>query len=123
MLDSSDLVAFVPTTDAGRARSFYERTLGLPLESESPTACVFQAHNAVLRVTVVEEVAKAPYTVLGWSVSNIAAIIRDLGERGVEFVRYEGMDQDDLGVWQAPGGARIAWFKDPDGNTLSITQY
>lgn len=123
MLRSCDLVAFVPTTDLARARGFYEQMLGLPLESQSPEACVFRANGTMLRVTAVEHVAPASYTVLGWAVPDIAAAIRELGERGVAMLRYEGIDQDALGVWLTPSGARVAWFQDPDGNTLSLTQF
>lgn len=123
MLESCDLIAFVSTTDAVRARRFYEDLLGLPLVDSTPFACVFQAHGTMLRITVVERTVPAPYTVLGWSVSDIAAAIHDLGARGVAFIRYDGMDQDALGVWRAPSGAKIAWFKDPDANVLSLTQF
>jgi catechol 2,3-dioxygenase-like lactoylglutathione lyase family enzyme len=122
VLQSSELVAFVATTDVGRARGFYGGILGLPLVSQSPIACVFQAHQGVIRVTVVERVVQAPYTVLGWVVSDLVSTIGELAQRGVEFLRYEGIDQDQRGVWSTPGGAQVAWFKDPDGNTLSLTQ-
>jgi catechol 2,3-dioxygenase-like lactoylglutathione lyase family enzyme len=122
MLGSSDLVAFVATTDLLRARAFYGGTLGLPLEEESPFACVFDAHGTSLRVTPVDEVRAAPYTVLGWAVDDMAATVRALGAAGVTFERFAGMDQDDGGVWTAPSGALVAWFTDPDGNVLSVTQ-
>jgi len=118
-----DLVAFVPTTDAARAKEFYAGTLGLALESENPFALVFRINGTMLRVTVVQEFAPQPFTVLGWDVPDIAAAMRDLGERGVAFERFEGVDQDAEGVWRAPGGAYVAWFKDPDGNTLSLAQF
>jgi predicted enzyme related to lactoylglutathione lyase len=117
-----ELVAFVPTTDAARARSFYGETLGLEFEGDSPFACVFRVNRTMLRVTLVERLAPQPFTVLGWDVPDIAAAIRTLSERGVVFKRFDGMEQDALGVWRAPGGARVAWFQDPDGNTLSLTQ-
>ena len=122
MLGSCDLVAFVGTTDPARARSFYRDTLGLALVDSSQIADTFGAPGATLRVTVVERVHPAPYTVLGWRVPDIAAAIGELSGRGVLFARYPGMDQDDLGVWRSPGGARVAWFRDPDGNTLSLTE-
>jgi catechol 2,3-dioxygenase-like lactoylglutathione lyase family enzyme len=122
MLATSDIVAFVATTDLPRARSFYATTLGLPLLSEDPYACVFDAHGTHLRVNLVDQPALAPYTVLGWSVADIALTIGTLAAGGVVFQRFDGMDQDDLGVWRAPGGALVAWFKDPDGHTLSLTQ-
>jgi catechol 2,3-dioxygenase-like lactoylglutathione lyase family enzyme len=123
MLATSDLIAFVPTTDLARARSFYESVLGLRLDSEGPFACVFDANGVMLRVTPVNEVARVPYTVLGWRVADIGATVRDLTDRGVGFVRYEGMEQDEIGIWATPGGDRVAWFRDPDGNTLSLTQF
>jgi catechol 2,3-dioxygenase-like lactoylglutathione lyase family enzyme len=122
MLASDDLIAFVATADPGRARAFYAGTLGLPLEDESPFALVFRANGTMLRVAIADAVAPAPYTVLGWAVADVAARVRALSARGVAFERYAGMDQDELGVWRSPSGARIAWFKDPDGNTLSLTQ-
>jgi hypothetical protein len=76
----------------------------------------------MLRVTIGEKVAVAPYTVLGWQVGNIVATAKALQKAGVKFERYQGMAQDELGVWSAPSGAKVAWFKDPDGNTLSITE-
>jgi catechol 2,3-dioxygenase-like lactoylglutathione lyase family enzyme len=121
-LRSADLVAFAPTTDQARAREFYGRTLGLELVQESSFASAFDANGTELRVTVVEEAAAAPYTVLGWRVDDIDRAIRDLASKGIEFERYDGMEQDEAGVWTAPGGSRIAWFKDPDGNTLSLQQ-
>jgi catechol 2,3-dioxygenase-like lactoylglutathione lyase family enzyme len=122
MLESSDLVAFVAATDLPRARAFYEQTLGLPVLEHNDFACVLDAHGTMLRVTAVPEVARAGYTVLGWRVADIAAATRELTARGVTFLRYEGMSQDEHGIWTAPDGARVAWFADPDGNTLSLTQ-
>ena len=123
MLAAADLVAFVPTTDPRRARAFYGTTLGLPLVEETPFACVFRAPNATLRVTVVDRVAPVPYTVLGWAVADVERAVRELAARGVEPVRYDGLDQDQLGVWRSPAGALVAWFRDPDGNVLSVTQH
>jgi catechol 2,3-dioxygenase-like lactoylglutathione lyase family enzyme len=122
MLGSSDLVAFVGTADAVHAKHFYGDVLGLSLESESEFAVVFKAPGATLRVTVVERVQPAPYTVLGWGVEDIVAAIADLHERGVKFAHFDGVEQDKLGIWRSPSGAQVAWFKDPDGNLLSITQ-
>jgi catechol 2,3-dioxygenase-like lactoylglutathione lyase family enzyme len=122
VLGSSDLIAFVATADLGRAREFYAGALGFRLVEETPFACVFDANGTTLRVTLAESVTPAGYTVLGWSVADVAAAIRALRERGVVFVRYARLEQDDLGVWRSLGGARIAWFEDPDGNTLSLSQ-
>jgi catechol 2,3-dioxygenase-like lactoylglutathione lyase family enzyme len=122
VLAGAELVAFLPTVDADRARRFFEDVVGLPLLEQTPFACVFQAPNAVLRVTVVPELTAAQYTVLGWRVPDVQAAARELGERGIEPLRYDGMTQDQLGIWQAPSGARVLWFSDPDGNVLSLTQ-
>jgi len=118
-----DVIAFIPTTDPARAREFYAGTLGLELEDESQFALAFRVNGTMLRVTVVQHFEPHPFTVLGWEVPDIEATIRTLSERGVTFQRYDSVEQDDLGVWTAPFGPRIAWFKDPDGNTLSVAQF
>lgn len=121
MLGSHDLIAFVATSDAAKARAFYEGALGLRLVADEPYALVFDANGTMLRVQKVAAVSAAPYTVVGWAVDDIAGTMRQLSERGVRFERYDGMDQDQMGVWSS-GAAKIAWFRDPDGNTLSLTQ-
>lgn len=123
MLSNADLIAFVPTVDLDRALTFYQGVLGLRLIEETPQAAVFQARGATLRVSVVAGLVPAPYTTVGWAVEDIAATVRWLAERGVRFTRYDGLDHDDLGVWAAPGGDHVAWFTDPDGHTLSVTQF
>ena len=123
MLDAADLIAFAATTDLDRARVFYEQVLGLTVTEQTDLACVFDANGTMLRVTAVPEVARAGYTVLGWRVADITAAARELSARGVTFLRFDGMDQDADGVWTSPGGGRIAWFADPDGNTLSLTLF
>ncbi len=123
MLEARPIIAFVSTTDAPRAKEFYANTLGLRLVSEDTFALVFDAAGTMLRVVPVRQLVAAPYTVLGWQVPDIERAARDLAERGVAFRRYEGLPQDSLGVWTSPGGAKIAWFTDPDGNTLSLTQF
>jgi catechol 2,3-dioxygenase-like lactoylglutathione lyase family enzyme len=124
-LSGSTLVAFAATTDPIKARAFYEEVLGLRLiADEAPFALVFDAHGTMLRVTSVHEHNPAPFTVLGWSVANIEETVVGLTAAGVEFIRYEGMnDADPHGIWTAPSGARIAWFHDPDQNVLSVTQF
>jgi catechol 2,3-dioxygenase-like lactoylglutathione lyase family enzyme len=122
MLGSADLVAFVATRDLEAAGAFYGSTLRLRLLEANGFARVYDAHGTQLRVTLVESRASAPYTVLGWRVEDIAQSIAELRSAGVRFKRYEGMDQDENGVWVAPGGTRVAWFSDPDGNTLSLQQ-
>jgi catechol 2,3-dioxygenase-like lactoylglutathione lyase family enzyme len=123
MLESSAVVAFAAATDLPRARAFYEQKLGLPVVELSDFVCVFDANGTMLRVTAVPEVSAASYTVLGWRVTDIEATVRGLAARGVVFNRYDVMDQDEHGVWTTPGGERVAWFTDPDGNTLSLTQF
>ena len=122
MLASSDLMAFAATSDAARATGFYRDVLGLELVEEQPYAVVFRANGTTLRVQKVREVTPAAYTMLGWVVPDIATTVAALGEKGVAFERYEGIQQDALGVWATPGGGKVAWFKDPDGNLLSLSQ-
>jgi catechol 2,3-dioxygenase-like lactoylglutathione lyase family enzyme len=123
MLERSALIGFVGVSDLDSARQFYGETLGLPIDEESPFALVANANGTMLRLTAVEQPAAAPYTILGWEVADIVSMIEQLTARGVRFTRYEGMGQDEHGVWVAPGGAKIAWFLDPDGNNLSLTEF
>ena len=122
-LADHSIIGFVATSDPDRAKKFYRDTLQLRLASEElPFALVFDAHGTMLRVSVVKKVNAAGYTVLGWQVPNIAIAAKALQDSGVRFERYPGMEQDELGVWTSPGGGKVAWFKEPDGNTLSISQ-
>jgi catechol 2,3-dioxygenase-like lactoylglutathione lyase family enzyme len=123
MLGTSEIIAFAATADLDRAREFYEGNLGLRLVEQNPFACVFDANGTMLRVTAVAEVARPGYTVLGWRVADIAQAMTELAQAGIEFTRYEGMNQNASGVWTTPGGDKIAWFTDPDGNNLSLTQF
>ena len=123
MLATSDVIAFASTTDLARARTFYEAALGLPVVDENAYACVFHAHGTMLRITAVAEVAHPGYTVLGWRVTGISETVARLESRGVVFARYDGMAQDAQGVWTSPNGDRVAWFTDPDGNVLSLTEF
>jgi len=123
MLGSSSITAFVATKDAAKAKAFYEGALGLKLVTDDSFALIFDANGTMLRVTRVKEVVVAPYTVLGWKVADLGAALRGLRERGVTFERYEGFGQDEDGVCTFPDGTKVAWFKDPDGNTLSLAQF
>ncbi len=116
------LCAFVATVKPEEARVFYRDVLGLALVEDTPFAIVFDANGTMLRVQRVKELAPHPFTALGWNVPDIAAAIDGLVAKGVAFERYGFFEQDERGVWHAPGGAQIAWFKDPDGNTLSLAQ-
>jgi catechol 2,3-dioxygenase-like lactoylglutathione lyase family enzyme len=122
MLGDATLIALIATADAARARTFYESTLGLHFVADEPYALVFDVSGAMLRIARRSEVTPAPYSVLGWTVSDIDAAVRRLTQRGVTFERYPGMEQDELAIWDS-GTARVAWFKDPDGNLLSLTEF
>jgi catechol 2,3-dioxygenase-like lactoylglutathione lyase family enzyme len=122
MLRNEKLVAFVPIRDADRARAFYRDTLGLRLVSEDRFALAFDIDGTPLRATLAGEFQPQRFTVLGWEVTDAAAMARRLSAAGVHFERYPGIEQDELGLWSAPSGPRVAWFRDPDGNVLSITQ-
>ena len=121
-LATSTLVAFVPTTDLARARHFYQGKLGLRLTREDDYACVFDGGGTDLRVTLVKTLTPQSHTVCGWLVSDVSQTASDLAVAGIACVRFDGMDQDESGVWTAPSGDRIAWFHDPDDNLLSLTQ-
>lgn len=121
-LGAAALVGFVPTTDMERAERFFGEVLGLELLESSPYVAVYDAAGTKVRVTLVEGFVPQPFTVLGWEVPGLGAAVAELVERGVRFERFEGMDQDEAGIWTAPGGDRVAWFKDPNGNMLSLTE-
>ena len=116
-------ILFLATANAERSREFYERVLGLAFVADEPPALVFQVGHSMLRIQKVQKVHTAPYTALGWAVSDIRATVRRLSDAGVVFERYEGMNQDGDGIWQAPSGGLVAWFRDPDGHVLSLTQF
>ena len=122
MLGSSNVIAFVPTENPDRARAFYEGVLGLRFVSKDHYAMMFEANGVRLRIALVQEFKPAPFTILGWIVPDIAGTIRELAMKGVVFQRYDIFKQDDLGVCTFLSGEQVAWFKDPDGNTLSLTQ-
>jgi catechol 2,3-dioxygenase-like lactoylglutathione lyase family enzyme len=125
VLGSADVITFVPTREPDRARVFFEHTLGLKLVSDDPFALVFDANGVMLRVvdvSSVDDYVPAPFTILGWDVPDVHAVARELTRKGVELERFPGMAQDEAGIWKSPSGAQVAWFKDPDGNILSITE-
>lgn len=125
MLKNADITAFVPTRDPERARAFYEGVLGLEFVSEDPFALVFNANGVMIRianVSAVSDFKPASFTILGWHVPNAEDAVRELETKGVSFERFPWMEQSETGIWTSPSGARIAWFKDPDGNVLSITE-
>jgi catechol 2,3-dioxygenase-like lactoylglutathione lyase family enzyme len=119
-LGEARVVSFVGVSDLDAAERFYGGVLGLTLADQRPFALVADTAATQLRITLVGEVRVAPYTVLGWQVADLEGEIDRLVAGGVTFNRYDGMEQDGRGIWTAPGGARIAWFHDPDGNNLSL---
>ncbi len=123
MLASGKIVGFVPTKDSMEARSFYEGKLGFQFVSDDAYALVMRAGETTIRIGKVQDFTPAPYTMLGWEVQNIEAVVRWLKGRGVVFERYRFIQDRELGIWTAPTGDKVAWFKDPDGNVLSVGQH
>ena len=122
MLDRAELVAFVPAADLGRARHFYETVLGLTCVDATAVACVFDCGGTTLRVTLVADFSPAAYTVLGWAVPDLGAAVQTILDRSVVTERYAGIEQDERGIWTTPDGDMVVWFRDSEGNTLSLTQ-
>lgn len=122
MLGNEQVMAFVATSKPREALEFYRDVLGLELVSEDAFAIVFQTANATLRIQKTQQHEPLPYTALGWKVGDISVIVKALAARQVPLERFPGLEQDARGVWTAPSGAKIAWFKDPDGNVLSLTE-
>lgn len=124
-LGRAALVGFVPTLDKAAARAFYEDVLGLRLVVDTPFALVFDANGTTVRVTPVPALTPHPFTTLGWEVTDMTSSVRGLASRGVVFERFEnmGIEQDADAIWHTPDGATVAWFKDPDGNLLSVSAH
>jgi catechol 2,3-dioxygenase-like lactoylglutathione lyase family enzyme len=123
-LSRYNIIGFVTIVDVDRAKSFYGDTLGLRLVSEEPPfALVFDANGIMLRLGMGKQLPPASGTVLGWQVPDIESVVHTLVAVGVQFERYGFLEQDDCGIWTSPTKARVAWFKDPDGNTLSISEH
>jgi catechol 2,3-dioxygenase-like lactoylglutathione lyase family enzyme len=123
MLSSSKIVGFVPTKDSQKARAFYEGKLGFQFVSDDQFALVMRAGETMIRIAKAQDFTPAPYTVLGWEVQDIEAIVRWLTQRGVVFEKYPFVQDRELGIWTTPGGDKVAWFKDADGNVLSVSQH
>jgi catechol 2,3-dioxygenase-like lactoylglutathione lyase family enzyme len=123
MLGAINIVAFVPTRDSGKARSFYEGVLGLRFVKDDGFALVLDANGITVRVAKAPEFKPAPFTILGWQVTDIEKVVTALQEKGVHFEIFGFLEQDKLGIWTAPSGDKVAWFKDPDGNVLSVSQH
>jgi catechol 2,3-dioxygenase-like lactoylglutathione lyase family enzyme len=123
MLGSNNIVAFVPTKDAAKSRAFYEGVLGLRFVKDDGFALVLDANGIMVRVSQAPQFTPAQFTILGWEVTDIERMVADLQGKGVRFERYGFIEQDDLGIWTAPTGDKVTWFKDPDGNVLSVSQH
>ena len=123
MLGSNKVTCFVCTTDYKRARAFYEEILGLKFVSEDQFAMVLNANGTMLRIARFPDLKPAPFTVLGWETSKIETQVSELEKRGVQFERYPWMAESGMAIWTAPTGDKVAWFKDPDGNVLSLSQH
>jgi len=115
-------IAFIATANPVESRTFYETLLNLECLSDDPFALVFELGGTTLRIQKVESMPQVDYTVLGWEVRDIRECVEDLSSKGVQFEKFSQLPQDELGIWNAPGGASVAWFSDPDGNTLSLTE-
>src|ERR1700676_3460315 len=122
ILEAAKLVAIVCTRDRARAAKFYRDTLGLKMKLEDDYAIAFDVSGIDLRVSTVPDFTPHEHTVLGFSVPDVTAAVKALREKGVSFNTYKGFNQDELGIWSLPNSAlRVAWFNDPDGNVLSVT--
>jgi len=122
LLVEPKIKAFLPTINAASSKLFYMNTVGLKLVSEDNYALEFAGHGTSLRITTVQELNPQPFTVLGFMIEKIEAQVNSLIDKGVIFERYDSLNQDALGIWTSPSKAKIAWFKDPDGNIISLTQ-
>lgn len=124
MLAAKNVVAFVPTVHSEESKHFYADILGLRLVSEDAFALVFDANGTMLRIAKVGKFVPQQFTVLGWETKDISETVSKLESKGVKFEKYGMPGQDERGIWSAPGGAaKVAWFKDPDGNVLSVSQH
>lgn len=123
VLANAEIICFAATTNPEAAKSFYEDVLELTLLEDSPFALVFDANGIMLRIQKVQQHVPAKHTTLGWKVADIRSQIRLLSAKGVQLQHYEGLTQDELGIWKSPSGALVAWFLDPDGNGLSLTEF
>ena len=124
MLSHFQIVAFLTTTNYARARAFYVDKLGLEFISEDQFAMVLRANGNMVRVVKAQKFVPAIGTVLGWEVSDIERVVCELGSSGISFEKYPWVkDNRGLGIWTTPNGDQVAWFKDPDGNLLSLSEH
>lgn len=123
MLGAARIIAFIPSRDLERAKSFYVETLGLKFVSQDAFALVLNVNSTMVRIAKVDEFQPANFTILGFDVADIRQEVTALRAKGISCEHYPGMQQDEIGIWHSPSGARVVWFKDPDGNVLSLTEF
>ena len=123
MLENQPVIAFVATKNPAVSRRFYEDVLGLRFVADDPSALIFDAAGTMFRIQKVDRMTPHPFTSIGWKVVDMRATVAALTKLGVKFERYEFLSQDDQGVWTTPDGSAVAWFKDPDGNVVSLTAF
>jgi len=123
MLSECEMMAFTQTTQPEKAKVFYGDVLGLKFLADSPLALDFLAGTTTLKIQKVRSFTPVPFTSLGWKVPDVGATVQRLLAKGIACERYKGMNQDEHGIWLAPSGAKVCWFKDPDGNVLSLTEF
>ena len=123
ILGAAKAACFVSVADRARAKAFYGEKLGLTLKHEDGFATVFDSNGTTLRVSPAKDFRPQPFTVLGWEVPDIKVTVKALTAAGIEFVRVQGLAQDELGIWSPAPAIFVAWFKDPDGNMLSVAQH
>jgi catechol 2,3-dioxygenase-like lactoylglutathione lyase family enzyme len=123
MLKTAKIIAFVPIRNSKRSRSFYEGVLGLRFLNDDPFAMLMDSNGVRVRLAKVPVFTPAEFTVMGWDVADVQKTVTGLQKKGVSFERFPSMEQDKFGIWSAPSGAKVAWFKDPDGNILSLSQH
>ena len=123
MLNDGPIIGFIPTTDAARARQFYVELLGLEFEEDNPFALVVRSGASMIRIVKMQEHIPVGYTILGWETPEIEKLVARLIKAGVSFQRYPFMEKSGPPIWTAPNRDKIAWFHDPDGNTLSLSQH
>ncbi len=123
MLTDAKVIALVATAKPDEALVFYRDRLGLELIEDSPYAIVFRAGDTMLRLQRVESFEPHPFTSTGWDVADIGATVAALNAQGITMMTNPYVELDPAGIWTAPDGTRVAWFNDPDGNVLSLTQF
>ena len=122
ILETAKPAIIICTRDRARATAFYRDILGLTLAHEDDFAAIFNTGGVTLRVSIVADFTPHEHTILGFQVPDVQATVKALREKGVTFNLYPRFRQDELGIWTAPGGSvSVAWFKDPGGNVLSLT--